>query len=86
MAGAQPAAGKAATPALVTITVAPRRTIQLPGKDELGEPATVSYGPGETVEVDAKEAARLRALGFAEPEKPVGQEGDEPVTVIAPGA
>jgi len=55
------AATKAATPALVTITVAPRRTIQTE--------AEKVYGPGETLQVDATEAKRLRDLGFAEPEK-----------------
>lgn len=83
MAGEKQAAEKAAAPALVTITVAQRRTIQLPGKDEQGEPAILSYGPGQTVEVEEGEAKRLRALGFAEP---AAEDADEePATVINAG-
>lgn len=82
MAGEKQAAEKAA-PALVTITVAQRRTVQLPGKDEQGEPAILSYGPGAEVEVEASEAKRLRALGFAEPEVDATEE--DAATVINAG-
>lgn len=82
MAGEKQAAEKAA-PALVTITVAQRRTIQLPGKDDQGEPATLSYGPGAKVEVEEGEAKRLRTLGFADPE--AVKDDEEPATVVSVG-
>lgn len=59
---------------LVTITVAARRNIHAPGEGgedgEDGEPAVTVYGPGEKLKVDPAEARRLRAAGFADPERP----------------
>jgi len=63
----KPATPKAATPALVSVTVAKGRTVHLPNPDDPEAPVT-AYGPGSTLKVDAAEAKRLRDLGFAEPE------------------
>lgn len=70
MAEKQTAATAAATPELVTITVAARRTIHVPGENEDGEKAVTVYGPGQKLQVDPAEARRLRAAGFADPEPP----------------
>ncbi len=66
---------KAASP-VVSITVAPNRTIQLPAPDTEGSIKT--YGSGETMNVDAAEAKRLRALGFALPETMLEKPTPEP--------
>jgi len=71
MAEKQTAAATAAPLELVTITVAARRTIHAPGEGgEDGEPAVTVYGPGQKLKVDPAEARRLRAAGFADPERP----------------
>lgn len=70
MAEKQTAAATAATLELVTITVAARRTIHVPGETEDGEKAVTVYGPGRKLQVEPAEARRLRAAGFADPEPP----------------
>lgn len=60
-------APKAATSTLVSITVAPGRTITHAVKvgDEV---VSKDFGPGAVLDVEPAEAKRLRRLGFALPE------------------